>query len=248
MNIQKGSYAYVHHNDIRGPWAVGPLNKADGLNDTGARFKYAIFENNHAHGEQLVIEHGSEHVSIRSNLIEQKQGIAIDIDGYSYTYGRGVVDLNIVNNTIVNKQATGRAIFAGSGQQDMTVANNLYVAPNMVTGPYLTSVMWVAANNLNAFDEISNNVWADADVDPWAGGLMYLGTGTDASGFYDANEWRALPQVNNDRFSDVQIDGSYRPTNSNLVNVGKAEAGIFKDYYGNWYDYDSGRTVGAVTL
>ena len=248
LNIQKGSFAYVHHNKVRGPWGVGPLGNGDGLGDTGARFKYAIFEGNESFGSQYNIDHGAEHVTVRSNIFHQDSAIAIRVEAYDYSYNRGTRDINIVNNTIINHDSTGRAIVVGNKQSELTIANNLYVAPNLYTGPYLTSILWVESSNLNGFSEISNNVWADADASNYADGIMYVGTGTDASGYRDAGEWNALPQVHSDRFSDVHIDGSFKPSNASTVNVGKAEETVFVDFYGKWTSNNAGRTVGAVTL
>ena len=50
LNIQKGSYAYIQHNTLRGQNTVGPLGAGAGLNDKGARFRYAVFEANDVEG------------------------------------------------------------------------------------------------------------------------------------------------------------------------------------------------------
>ncbi|MEL7237921.1 MAG: PKD domain-containing protein, partial [Planctomycetota bacterium] len=243
--IQKGSHAYVHGNTIKGPWGVGPLGDGDGLSDKSARFKYAIFEGNESRDGHYQIEHGSQHVSIRSNVLHQTEPLAFKLEGYDYSYGRGVRDVRIVNNTIINQETTGRMFLADAGQQEIVLSNNLYVAPNLYTGPYLTSILWIAASDLSGFSEINNNVWADASADPWADGIVYVGTGTSPDGFRDENEWLNYGRVRNDVFSDVNVDSSYRPTNASLVNVGKREEGVFRDFYGNWRPNADGRAVGA---
>jgi hypothetical protein len=78
---------------------------------------------------------------------------------------------------------------------------------------------------------------------------MWVGTGTGNTGFKDKSEWLAYSQVSDDRFSDVTIDSSYRPSTSSVAaTAGDRAAGVLVDYYGNWRPNKDGRSVGAVNV
>jgi hypothetical protein len=107
----------------------------------------------------------------------------------------------------------------------------------------------VDASSLGGFSKIDHNVWADADWLDWAGGLMWVGTGTGNTGYLNKSEWLSLPQVGEDKFSDSGIDGSYKPgSGSTAATFGTTVPGVLVDYYGKWRPNSDGRAVGAVTL
>ena len=247
LNIQRGSYAYLWNNDTKGPSGVGPLGEADGLDTPHARFRHAVFEGNNLENGPFIVEHGAEDVQFRSNVIEANGVTAILVDGWEPAYNRTVRNLNIVNNTILNNQSVGKAARLFAGSENVNVSNNLYVAPSLYAGPYGTSVIRVDAPNLNGFSKIENNVWADAAIDPWAGGLMWVGTGDDNSGYLSASQWNNQWQVDHDTFSDVWVDSSYRPGNNSAADDGGTEFdGVLVDYHGAWRKTGSGRSIGAV--
>ena len=245
LNIQRGEYAYAWGNDIEGVSGVGPLGDGDGLNHTWARFKHSVFEANNVRGG-YIIEHGTEDAHIRSNIIREDNGSPIKIEGYNSSYNRTVKDVHIVNNTVINYGDKGQFARAWSGTQDVSLANNLYVAPNLYAGFHSTSILQINANNLNGFDTIENNVWADPDYLPWADGILWLGTGSGNSGFIHQGEWLAQSRVHNDRFSDTSINSQYRPNGGVAATAGRTYDGVFTDFHGNWRDPNGSRAVGAV--
>jgi hypothetical protein len=247
INVQKGSYAYVSGNRTHGPSGVGPLGAADGLGDTGARFEHAVFEGNLFNNGQFLFEHGAHNIEFRSNVIDFDGQTAIEVDGWDSQYDRRVRDITIANNTVINNSSIGKFARIWAGGQNVVVTENLYVAPNLYVGPYGTSVLRVDADNLGGFSKIDNNVWADAEVDPWAGGVIWVGRGSDNSGFVTQGEWNAFSQVGNDRFSDVGLDAQFRPAASSVAaDNGKARAGVLVDFNGDWRDDNGSRSIGAV--
>ncbi len=189
--MQKGSYAYVAHNTTKGPSGVGPLGGDNGLTDSGARFKHAVFEANRLNGP-FHIEHGSEDIEVRSNIIHSNIELAFAVQGYNSTYNRTTRNVRIANNTGLNYNDYGQFLRAWAGTSGMVVTNNLYYAPKLYAGPYETAIVRVDAGNLSGFSSIDNNVWADADWLNWAGGLMWVGTGGDNTGYLTKSEWLAL--------------------------------------------------------
>ncbi len=246
VNVQKGSHAYVWGNRLNGSNGVGPLGDADGLDQTWARFRHSIFESNDVDGSYIV-EHGAENVHVRSNVFKSHDKTAIIIEGYSSQYGRGVKDANIVNNTIINDSTDGQFARIWAGTDDVSLANNLYVAPDLYVGPNGTALLQVHASNLSGFETIENNVWADADYLSWADGLLWVGTGGGNSGFQTKQDWLGYSKVNDDKFDDTSLDNQYRP-NGVATTAGKQFPGVFVDFYGNWRDADGQRSVGAVEV
>ena len=175
--------------------------------------------------------------------------LILSVEGYNSTYNRTVKNLSIVNNTGVNYQTAGQFIHVWGPTTGAVISNNLYYAPQLYAGPYAAAVVHVDASNLNGFSRIDNNVWADASWMDWAGGLMWVGTGSGNTGYVNKEEWLAYTQVTDDRFSDVPIDSSYRPSaGSAAATAGDRVAGVMVDYYGNWRDNHDGRAVGAVDI
>ena len=195
------------------------------------------------------IEHGAEDIEVRNNILQSNIELQFAVQGYNSTYNRTTRNVRIVNNTGINYNTYGQFVRAWAGTSGMIVSNNLYYAPNLFVGPYETAIMRIDANDLNGFSKIDNNVWADADWQDWAGGLMWVGTGTGNSGYRDKAEWLAYSQVSDDRFSDTTIDGSFRPASGSVAaTAGDRAPGVMVDFYGKWRPNQDGRPVGAVTL
>ena len=247
VNIQKGTYAYVQHNDLRGPSTVGPLGTADGLSDKSARFRYAVFESNKITGK-VTVENGAEQVVFRNNIIKTDGATGITLEGYDYQYNRSAKDITIVNNTGINNDRNGQFVALFNGASGITISNNLYTAPNLYAGNNGTVTVWIDDSSLSGVRKIDNNVWADAEYTGWAGGNMFVTTpGAGNASFKNEQEWLAYSKIDKDVFSDVNLDGSFKPVNNNAAKTaGDREKGVFVDYYDNWRSNSDTRSVGAV--
>jgi hypothetical protein len=247
LTLHKGSYYWVAQNNLnKGPVAIGPLGNGDGLNDTAARFRYGVFDGN-IFDTKLAIDHGAERIMFRNNVIKSGD-TAILLEGYNSTYGRTTVDVAIVNNTVINNNDGGRFIRVEKGASGVTLANNLYVAPNLYTGPGETASVYVVDSGLASFKFIDNNVWANASSSTWAqNGQNYVGTSAGVqSNYKDASEWNGMSGVGTDTFSDVAISSSFVPTSSTVVNAtGDYFMGVFHDINGKLRD---DFTAGAVEV
>ena len=245
--IQEGSYAYAAHNRLNGPAGVGPLGGSNGLNNIAARFRYAVIESNKIEKYSFELKHGAEHTMIRSNVIVVNDGPAINIDGFSGQYQRGVVNGQFINNTVINNGRKGNFLRLNGSATGLRVIGNLYVAPNLYIGEYGTSAIYVKQNTLDSFDRISNNIWPNATIHWWArGGVHWVSTGTTSDGYKTPAQWEAYAQVVGDHYSNVPIDASFKPASGSLAVVKQEPivAGVFVDFYGR-YRFGSS-TIGAV--
>ncbi|HEV2292213.1 MAG TPA: PKD domain-containing protein [Tepidisphaeraceae bacterium] len=247
LTLHSGSYFWIARNDLKkGPVAIGPLGNDDGLNNTSARFRYGVFDGN-VFDTKVAVDHGAERIMLRNNVIKSGNS-AILVEGYNSTYGRTTNDVTIVNNTVINGSTAGQFVKVEKGAISVTLANNLYVAPNLQTGSSQTASVYVDDSGLSSFKFIDNNVWANAQASLWAqGGQNYVyASWSNQAGYKDPSEWNAYGVVGTDVFSDVAVSSSYTPSSSSVVN-GTAEAfmGVFHDMNGrirsNW-------TAGAVEL
>ena len=249
ITVQEGSYAYVAGNDLHAVTGVGPLGEGDGLDSKSNRFRYAVFEGNRTYNATLVINHGAEHVMVRNNIIERSGSPGIEIDGYNSTYGRGVVDLTIANNTGLNFSSSGRFLWVGGGVDGITLVNNLYKADTLYTGSYGTAGVYVNDSNLNSFTEINDNVWPVPTASGWAeNGVNWIGTNpNDRTGYQDQSEWNSQGKVGTDRFQDTTLSSVFKPaSNSIAANAAEQYAGVFTDFNGDARPATGAWTAGAI--
>jgi hypothetical protein len=213
--LHLGNYLYVYNNSLTdGRCEVGPLAGADGLMKPDwqvQRANWAVVEDNTFHGTSFIsVCHGTNHMMVRGNVFNQIGGMDITVDAPSSVYNRDVEDLTITNNTAINNGTKGTFLWVGGPVAGITLTNNLYVAPNITPGVGTTSGVYVNGNSLSSFREISGNVWPTAHPNSYAqGGVNFVGASMSSSGYRDAAEWNALPQVGDDTFESATVDGTY---------------------------------------
>jgi PKD repeat protein len=249
LTLHHGSYYWVARNQLNdGPVAIGPLGNGDGMAIKDARFRYGVIDGN-TFDTKLAVDHGAERIMVRNNIINSRD-TAILVEGYNSSYGRTTNDVTIVNNTVVNYEDSGRFVTVEDGAKGVTLANNLYVAPNLFAGAGATASVYVEDSGLGSFKFIGNNVWANAKSNLWAeGGQNYVWPSwSNSSGYRSASEWNGLSGVATDHFSDVSINDNYAPGGSSTAaSAGRWIAGVFHDRYGKARS-GSTWTAGAIEL
>jgi hypothetical protein len=142
ISVQKVDYAYIYDNNVHdGDIAFGPL-PVD-TNDKGARGNWCVIEDNTATNCGINLYHGAQHVMIRNNVISRQKGSPIHIDGYSSTWGRGVVDATILNNHGLQYSNTSGFVVIGGSVSGLTQTSNGYVT----SLPQATSGMTIVADD-----------------------------------------------------------------------------------------------------
>ena len=165
LTLHKGTYLYVANNTLNdGSLGLGPLDHGEaGMINADGRLEWTVVENNTINAI-LKIGSGTDHVAVRNNVITGDDNIAIDMPGYSDVYNRGTSDVTIDHNTVINNGTNGKFLKLGGAVDGLTVTNNLYVAPNLVTGSYATAPMDILNNDLTGFKLISDNVWPSPTI------------------------------------------------------------------------------------
>jgi len=214
LTLHVDNYSYVYNNSFSaGRVEVGPLGGGDGLSKDwqNQRVNWTVVEDNTFHdGSYLDLSHGTNHLMVRGNVFNQVSGIGIDVDGYNTTYQRGISDLIVTNNTLVNTGAKGTFMFVGGAVEGITLTDNVMIAPNITPGVGMSSGVYVNQNGLSSFREINGNVWPTAKPTNYAeGGVMFVGASMDSAGYRDAIEWNSLPQVGQDIFQNRALGDTY---------------------------------------
>jgi hypothetical protein len=210
LTIHEGSYIYVNGNTLKhGKVTVGPLGEGDGLSHPNDRTNFAVFENNDV-SSPVIIEHGTNHIALRDNVVHISGGQAFEIEGWQGTYQRGVVDILLVHNTVIDTGDRGQFLKLGSKATDLCVMNNVFIAPNLNPGPFSAGAIYAKPTDMGSFKEVSNNVW------PTSAGGSVNAIGGD---YKTPVEWNAMSMVTNDQFKDLQL------TDSNQISVGGIIAG-----------------------
>jgi hypothetical protein len=228
LNIQSGEFAYLADNRLDGGFQIGPLGKADGLKSPELRFYYAILEGNELINDSLEVNHGGEHITIRNNVLRSDGLTAINVDGFSSTFNRGVIDLQIYNNTAYNNDADYGSMVTIRGDVDgIRLLNNLYIAPKLNVSTLNSGGIRVLDTNLNSFTQINGNVWSiGGTAGAWIGenAKNFIGAGTDASGFQTASEWNNQRIVGTDHFNVLNLNGATFTTIGNQIVGAKRAA------------------------
>jgi hypothetical protein len=252
LTIHEGNYTYISGNVLTdGSASVGPLGRQDGLAEKGARLNYTVLENNTFNSEFFFL-HGLNHTIFRNNVMKVDNNAALEVDAYSNEYNRGVVDLTIVNNTVINKGSKGNFIRVLGDADSLNLVNNLYLAPNLSVGTSGSAPVFVYWKDISMFDKITNNVWASPSIDKYAeGGINYVWPNwSNATGYKTPAEWEAYGQVGKDYYEDIGFNSStFAPsTSASNDDKGIVWAGVFTDKNGKVRSNTGSWTVGAVDV
>lgn len=252
INIHKGSYLYaVGNNFVNGVTSVGPLGESTGVNDKGARLKWAVLEGNTTDASLMLVLHGTEHLMLRNNIFKRTNDAAVELQGFNGNYGRGVVDVAIVNNTGVNTGSRGNFLRVGGNVNGIDLVNNLYLAPSLVTGNAGSAPVAVTDSDLSSFRTITGNVWPMPTIQKYAeGGINYVYSyWSNQDGYRTPQEWEAFGQVQKDHFEDTAYNGStLAPTGGKAPGAGVVWNGVFTDRNGKLRSNSGSWTAGAVEV
>ncbi len=255
LNLQEANFVSVYGVTVKSNWQVGPLGDGDGLPWKNARLNNVVIENSRTIGVRLRVVHGAQNIMIRNNILQNDGDSIINVDAYNSSYGRGVSNLNIINNTGINNSTKGRFLYVGGQASNISLVNNLYKADNLLVGEYTASGVYINAGGFSSFRTISNNVWPSPEVSWWIKLNAQGGTGIHIVGpnvianYYNMDEWNNSSSVGTDYQQDTSLDSRYTPGSSTLAAVSGAKyAGVFTDYYGNARPLNATWSVGAVEV
>jgi PKD repeat protein len=252
-----GEYAWIAGNTLRhGRLTIGP----DHTDEGGApsdRFRFCVAERNvidkigFPETAAVEVEHGAEHVILRNNVISIAGNSIIAVRGYSETKQRTTVDLRIFNNTGICPGTCGRFVHCGTDTESLQIANNLFVAPELITGDYQKAILFILDEDLSSFVQIGHNLWPIPAGCDWGEDVYhYLWPyWADLEGCKDVAEWAAYERTRAEAYENVTLDDDYRPgVGSAAVGHAARMAGVFTDLTGAPRPTEGGWTAGAVEV
>jgi hypothetical protein len=138
---------------------------------------------------------------VRGNTNYHDGGVAFDIVGYNAEYGRGVIDVSLIGNVAVNNDSRGNFLLVEAASQQITLIDNVYVAPYLSAGAWGAAAVFVNDADLSSFSRIDGNTWpSTARGTAYAnGGIVFVDRSYTSSGHKAPTTWNALPQVGDDR-------------------------------------------------
>lgn len=221
INMQYGSFIYIADNTVTGgPLRLGPLdaNELD-ANPTTAlleRETWTVVEDNTVNQTDIEVHPGTVNAVVRNNVVNFDNSAGIMIYGYDSTYKNIVQNVSFLNNTVINTGDMGQAFYVTGQTSQITIANNLYIAPNLEPGYWGTaSPLYINYSDLSGFTSISNNIWPNpATITGWGnGGVNYLAPGANTwAGFITETAWNQMAPVSNDIFSTIQLNAGNQDT------------------------------------
>ncbi|HWB20996.1 MAG TPA: PKD domain-containing protein [Phycisphaerales bacterium] len=244
-----GTYTYVVGNTLKkGRLLIGP-NFAVGA--SSERAKWCVADGNTILDEGIILYPGAEQTTLRNNYIRYNGGTAITAWAYDSSMNRNVNNLKVLNNTHYNNTTTVRFFDVGAGDASFTVANNLVVAPAMITGNYPSGNMWVQDSGLGVFSSISRNVWAIPQSTPWVANARHYvwPYWSEAAGYKTESQWAAYSVVSNEKYENVTLNSQYLPpSSSSAATWARKVNGVITDMYGNFRPSSGNWTAGAAEL
>jgi hypothetical protein len=144
-------------------------------------------------------------------------------------------DVRIFNNTAICAGEVGRFLHVGTDAEQLRVANNLFIAPRIVTGDYQSAFMFVLEDDLEPFAFVRDNVWPVPSGFTWQDDAHHYvyGYWANPDGVHDQEEWSALAQTTGDVYASVELSADYRPApGSAATHHADPVPGVFADYYG----------------
>ncbi len=197
--LMDGQFAYVAHNTFqKGSVLFGPLGAAPPRSSAEAaqRLNWAVVENNNVRdGSEIRIKHGTNHISVRDNVILRDNETGIMVEGYSADWQRGITDLHITGNTAFNYSTQGKFVLLAGPVSGVVIQRNLYVAPNVQNPGGIVALV----PNASCFSDVSQNVWQLPTA--MSGKDFYiLSSWYNTAGELSTAQWEALPQVHDELF------------------------------------------------
>ena len=221
IELRIATWFYVAGNSING----GTLRMGLGNNSPT---DWGVVEGNETWNIWLNIRPGVQHVAYRDNVMNWDQGSALILETKYGSANREIDDIRIDHNTVISDSNSSRFLLLDGPAQDISVTNNLVVAPNLVWAGEQAGGVVVDASNLSSFTSISNNIWPQIPSGSQIAGDNYLWpvSGDPADGYMSNAQWAKLPQVHGEQYENVDLSGDVYGVSLNGVTAG-AVPGIF---------------------
>lgn len=224
INFRAGSYIYITDNVLNdGTLGFGPGPWTPATDAT----EWVVITGNQINDAQVYLAGAVHHAMVSDNVLNLSGSSQIHIHpgdpgGFA---SRVMSDITVTGNTGTNNGPTGQFLeLTGSANPGtITLTDNLYAAPNLITGANMSAPVLVDAPDLGSFKLISGNVWP-AGGDHANGGVNYVWGSWFGPGWQTADQWNANSVVHNDTFQTVTLPAGVYSLTLNGNTIGAAGA------------------------
>jgi hypothetical protein len=208
IELRNANWFCVSDNLINGgTLRVGPQeqDKNQYRNWASIKCTWGVVQNNRLDNIFINVRPGTEHVVFRNNYIHQKGNEEGDwafflaCDKPEYDSVRKIADVRIEHNTAVNDGKIGQFMMIQANESqpiDLTIKNNLFVAPNLRRGGDRGWSVFLFGKDLSGFKAVEGNVW------PAGPGALHHWNKADQT----PDRWAQQPMVSHERYEDVVLD------------------------------------------
>jgi hypothetical protein len=217
LTLHSGNYVYVTGNKISdSPLGLGPLDAGAG-SITRIPPEWTVIEKNTFKESQVNVGHGTEHLSVRDNVIMKNDGIAIDMKGYSAEYARGVKDVYIVHNTVINNaKGASSSRSAARSRRSPSATTSTWPRTTRPARPIPRRCRSSAATSRgSARSATTSGRSDDPELRRWRHQLRRHRQQRHV--LQDPAEWEAYTQVKNDQYKDVTLSATYKITVGSVI-------------------------------
>jgi hypothetical protein len=213
INIRAGHYIYITNNSLNDgtvAFGPGPYQPSTDVAD------WIVIDQNYIHDGQLYIAGAVHHALASNNVLDFEGPDQIGVRPFDPDFSdRSMSDITITHNTGLNNGTNGSFLeVTGSGAKGvLTLADNLFVAPNLLSGANMSGGVVVMAPDLSVFNTISDNVWpSPSGINHFApAAVNYAGVQMYGDDWLTADQWNAQEVVKSDLFQDVTLpEGTYQ--------------------------------------
>lgn len=211
------SYAFITGNTVTdGDIRVGPLYEwGEAATDTTSN---CVITDNQVIDSVIAVDYGAHHIMIDNNVVTDPNGSAIVVEGTDAA-GSTVDDVTMTHNTGIDTGTHGNFLDLQGSASNLTLTNNLWIAPNIQPGGYDTAAVYSANPDLSNFNTIADNVWpVPAHGNLWsAGGICLINSTPTTNGYLTPAAWNAIQQVHNDQFDTETLGNTYQISLNNIL-------------------------------
>ena len=221
LELRTAQWFYVRGNRIVG--GTLRMGLPNGTLPPQDQVAWGVVENNETFKIFINFRPGASHIAFRDNVIHYDDGLAINIETKYSAVTTPTQDLRIDHNTFISTSAKASFLQLDGAAENISVTNNLVVAPNLKWAGTEAGAIYIAGTDLSSFSEISNNIWPVVDPSSKQSGdnYMYPSFNKFGAGDFVSNDaWANNPQVHNEQYDNVDLSGDVYSITLNGVTAG----------------------------
>lgn len=219
LELRTAQWFYVRGNRIDG--GTLRMGLPNGVMPAADQVAWGVVENNETFKIFVNFRPGASHIAFRDNVMHYDDGLAINIETKYANVARLTQDLRIDHNTMVSTSKKAIFLQLDGPAKDISVTNNLMVAPNIQWVGAEAGAVIIAGTDLSSFKAISDNIWPVIPSSSNQAGDNYMyNTQFDKNGYVPNQTWAAYDKVDGEQYANADLSGDQYSLTLNGVTAG----------------------------